>query len=133
MRTAPIRQIWRDLAAAQLGGLLGGEIKASADTLPKLLHWFKWQSYTTWISGTCLLILIYFSGKGAYHGPHGLQLGFGDAAGLAIAVLAGGWMLYDPPLVGAGALPQGTPSLIWDHWWLLYFVGSAATSLGVGA
>lgn len=72
------------------------KFKASAETLPSLLHWFKWQSYTTWISGVCLLILIYFSGRGAYlTDPTVSSLGFGDAAGLALAVLAGGWMFYD--------------------------------------
>ena len=72
------------------------KFKASADTLPSLLHWFKWQSYTTWISGVCLLILIYFSGQGAYlTDPAVSNLSFGDATGLALAVLAGGWMFYD--------------------------------------
>ena len=30
--------------------------------MPKVLHWFKWQSYTTWMTGFALLVLLYWSG-----------------------------------------------------------------------
>ena len=26
--------------------------------LPEKLHWFKWEAYTTWLSGTALLVLV---------------------------------------------------------------------------
>ncbi len=28
--------------------------------LPEKLHWFKWEAYTTWLSGTALLVLAYW-------------------------------------------------------------------------
>jgi uncharacterized membrane protein len=28
--------------------------------LPERLHWFKWEAYTTWLSGTALLVLVYW-------------------------------------------------------------------------
>jgi len=28
--------------------------------LPDKLHWFKWEAYTTWLSGTALLVLVYW-------------------------------------------------------------------------
>ena len=28
--------------------------------LPDKLHWFKWEAYTTWLSGTALLVLTYW-------------------------------------------------------------------------
>lgn len=72
------------------------KFKASASTLPSLLHWFKWQSYTTWISGFALLIIVYFSGRGAFLlDPMKADLTYGDGVGLALAVLGGGWMFYD--------------------------------------
>src|SRR5215213_8658605 len=30
--------------------------------LPVPLHWFKWQAYTTWLSGVALLIAVYWVG-----------------------------------------------------------------------
>ena len=30
--------------------------------LPRTLHWFKWEAYTTWISGMALLVLVYYMG-----------------------------------------------------------------------
>ena len=29
--------------------------------LPEPLHWFKWEAYTTWLSGFALLVLLYWS------------------------------------------------------------------------
>ena len=28
--------------------------------MPETLHWFKWEAYSTWISGIALFILIYY-------------------------------------------------------------------------
>ena len=30
--------------------------------LPRPLHWFKWQAYTTWLSGVALLVVVYYAG-----------------------------------------------------------------------
>ena len=30
--------------------------------LPGRLHWFRWQAYTTWLSGAALLIVVYYAG-----------------------------------------------------------------------
>lgn len=29
-------------------------------TLPEKLYWFKWEAYTTWLSGTALLVVVYW-------------------------------------------------------------------------
>jgi uncharacterized membrane protein len=34
--------------------------------LPETLHWFKWEAYTTWLSGVFLLALIYWYGAEIY-------------------------------------------------------------------
>jgi uncharacterized membrane protein len=33
--------------------------------LPAALHWFKWQNFSTWLSGICLLVIVYYMGGGA--------------------------------------------------------------------
>src|SRR5690349_7439816 len=35
------------------------------EQLPKTLHWFKWEAYTTWLSGIGLLVLVYYLGGAA--------------------------------------------------------------------
>ena len=32
------------------------------DAMPPRMHWFMWQAYTTWITGTLLLIIVYYAG-----------------------------------------------------------------------
>jgi len=66
------------------------------DRLPSKLHWFKWEAYSTWISGFCLLFIVY------YFGPIGLSVDPTKAdlprwAFIAIGVgsLAVGWFVYD--------------------------------------
>ena len=57
--------------------------------LPSPLHWFKWQSYTTWMSGIGLLILVYYLGGAAYLvDPAVMDLSHGQA------VLAGAALLW---------------------------------------
>jgi uncharacterized membrane protein len=34
--------------------------------MPETLHWFKWEAYTTWISGILLFSLLYYVGADAY-------------------------------------------------------------------
>lgn len=64
--------------------------------MPPFVHWFKWQSYTTWISGFCLVLIVYFQSRGAYLiDPSVSNLSYGDGVALTLAVLAGGWMFYD--------------------------------------
>lgn len=37
--------------------------KIGPDSMPPLLHWFKWEATFTWITGFFLLGLVYFTGK----------------------------------------------------------------------
>ena len=34
--------------------------------MPEQLTWFKWEAYTTWISGMAMLVLIYYMGAELY-------------------------------------------------------------------
>ena len=34
----------------------------AAGQVPPVLHWFKWEAAFTWLTGLCLLILVYYLG-----------------------------------------------------------------------
>jgi len=36
------------------------KLKGPPEKIPKVLHWFKWEAYTTWISGFALMIIVYY-------------------------------------------------------------------------
>jgi uncharacterized membrane protein len=64
--------------------------------LPETLHWFKWEAYTTWLSGMFLLVLVYWYGAGVYLiDPAVLALSPRAAVAIAVAFLVAGWILYD--------------------------------------
>jgi len=65
------------------------------ETLPKTLHWFKWEAYFTWISGVCLLSVVYYWNANAYllNADAGLEAWQGIA--VSIGSLVGGWVVYD--------------------------------------
>ena len=39
---------------------------SSPPALPETLHWFKWEAYSTWLTGMVLLILVFYVGADAY-------------------------------------------------------------------
>jgi uncharacterized membrane protein len=64
--------------------------------MPDQLTWFKWEAYTTWISGFLLLVVLYYVGAELYLVD---PLAFANPKWLAIAVsialLVLGWVVYD--------------------------------------
>ncbi len=70
--------------------------RVAPKALPEALHWFKWEAYTTWISGMFLLALVYWYGAEVYLIDSAVaDLSQAAAVGIAIAILAGGWIIYD--------------------------------------
>ena len=64
--------------------------------LPETLHWFKWEAYTTWLSGMFLLVLVYWYGAEVYLvDPSVAAIKPAMAVGLAAAFIVGGWFVYD--------------------------------------
>ncbi|MGH9379347.1 MAG: urate hydroxylase PuuD [Thermoanaerobaculia bacterium] len=59
----------------------------------RALHWFKWESAVTWVSGFLLLAWIYYGGRILV--PPEARLGPVAAITVSIAVLAAGWVVYD--------------------------------------
>ena len=64
--------------------------------LPPDLHWSKWKSYTTWLSGFALFAILYLRSPNLYLvDPAIAELGNHQAVGLALAFLIVGWIAYD--------------------------------------
>jgi uncharacterized membrane protein len=50
-----------DLWAIHGGGIYEvAKYRLAPPRMPETLHWFKWEAYTTWLSGTLLLCLMYW-------------------------------------------------------------------------
>ena len=64
--------------------------------LPEQLHWFKWEAYTTWLSGFALLVVLYWlDADTRLVDPTVADLSEWQAVGLSAAGLALGWLIYD--------------------------------------
>ncbi len=64
--------------------------------MPEHLTWFKWESYSTWLSGAALLMVVYWAGGELYlidAGKADLVLWQGIA--ISAASLTVGWLVYD--------------------------------------
>lgn len=66
------------------------------DQMPEDLIWFKWESYSTWLSGFALLILVYYLGAEFYLvDPVVADIAGWQAILISLASLAFGWLAYD--------------------------------------
>ena len=64
--------------------------------MPKHLTWFKWEAYSTWLSGFVLLCLVYYAGADLYLvDPDVLEISPGTAILISLASIALGWIVYD--------------------------------------
>lgn len=66
------------------------------DHMPKGLHWFKFEAYSTWISGFFLMVVIYYWQSESYLiDPQKLALEPWQAIGLSIFFIISGWVIYN--------------------------------------
>lgn len=64
--------------------------------IPEKLHVFKWQSYTTWLSGAFLLITTFYTRSGTLMlDPSKTDMAGWMAITISILSLVGAWVLYD--------------------------------------
>jgi uncharacterized membrane protein len=64
--------------------------------LPRTLHWFKWQAYTTWISGAVLLVVVYYAGgRAALADPAVAPLTHGAAVAIGVGAIVVGVGVYE--------------------------------------
>jgi uncharacterized membrane protein len=64
--------------------------------LPEPLHWFKWEAYTTWLSGFALLVVLYYFDAETYLVDKSVR-DIEPAAAVILSLLGLGlaWVLYD--------------------------------------
>jgi uncharacterized membrane protein len=91
-----------DGVAGEYWGVHGGgfyhsqKYKVAPPKLPEHLHWFKWEAYTTWLSGFALLIVLYWlDADERLVDPAVADLSAVQAVGLSAAGLALAWLVYD--------------------------------------
>ncbi len=64
--------------------------------MPDQLTWFKWEAYTTWLSGMALLVIVYYFSAEFYLIDRALlDLEPWAAVAISLAGLALGWVAYD--------------------------------------
>ncbi len=66
-----------------------------AHAIPERLHWFKWQSYTTWLTGFVLLGALFWTNGTTLLDATRTNLSPAAAVLCSIAGLLGGWLVYD--------------------------------------
>jgi uncharacterized membrane protein len=86
-----------ELWAVHGGGFYNPQKYAVAPaSLPEKLHWFKWEAYTTWLSGTALLVIVYWMRAQAMMvDPSIATLTSAQAVGIGVASMIGSWFVYD--------------------------------------
>ncbi|MCW3846640.1 urate hydroxylase PuuD [Sphingomonas sp. LB-2] len=63
--------------------------------MPEQLHWFKWEAYSTWVSGVVLLALIFYLGAETNLVDRAkLDLQPWQAILIGLAAIVGGWLAY---------------------------------------
>jgi uncharacterized membrane protein len=104
------------------------------------LHWFKWQAYTTWLSGAALLVVVYYLGGGALLIDPGVaRLTPTMAVALSVGLLLGAWLVYDyllgPMLERIGGLGAviGLVLVVGVAWALTQLFSGRAAFLHMGA
>ncbi len=63
--------------------------------LPDYLAWFKWEAYTTWLSGFGLMIVLYYLEASSTLVKPGSDLDPWVAVAISIGLLATAWIAYD--------------------------------------
>ena len=86
-----------DLWSIHGGGIYEvAKYELAPEKMPQTLHWFKWEAYTTWLTGMVLLIVIFYLGADSYLiDKRVADLTQLQAVGLGIGFLVSGWVIYE--------------------------------------
>jgi uncharacterized membrane protein len=70
--------------------------RVAPPVLPDHLAWFKWEAYTTWLSGFGLMIVLYYlNAHSTLIDPAVADLETWQAVALSVGLLALAWIVYD--------------------------------------
>jgi len=112
----------------------------SGERVPMPLHWFKWQAYTTWLSGMALLVVVYyFGGRAVLADPTVAPVDHAAAVGIGLGAIVIGWILYESmqrfvaPSAPAASLAIWLTGLIAIAFALTRSLSGRAAFLHVGA
>ena len=98
-----------ELWAVHGGGFYNAQkYRVAPQALPRPLHWFYWEAYSTFLSGFFLLGLLYYAQAEVYLiDPRVAALSKPAAIGIGLVFIIGGWVVYDAlcrsPLARSGA------------------------------
>lgn len=86
--------------------------------VPEHLHWFKWESYWTWLSGCFLVLLIFYTGNGTFLLDSSVSnITYWQGVVLSLGSMAISWLFYDllweSKLTKSKPLIGHTLTLIW--------------------
>jgi len=88
--------------AGEFWGVHGGGLyhsqkyRLAPPELPEPLHWFKWEAYTTWLSGFALMVVLYYLDADVrLIDPAVADLATWEAVALSVGGLALAWIVYD--------------------------------------
>ena len=88
--------------AGEFWGVHGGGLyhsqkyRLAPAEMPEPLHWFKWEAYTTWLSGFALFVVLYYTDAGTrLIDPSVADLSTASAIALSLAGVALAWIVYD--------------------------------------
>lgn len=109
--------------------------------VPERLHWFKWESYWTWMSGFALTVLIFYTGDGTFLLDDMVsKITYWNAVGLGLFSIFGSWFFYDglweSKLVKKSPLAGHVLTLLWlvgMTYLLSHTISGRAAYLHVGA
>ena len=113
----------RDELAGNLWAIHGGgfyyleKYKIAPKEIPKHLHWFKYEAYFTWLSGFCLLFVVYyFNASALLIDKNVLDITPLTGIGIGVGSFIAAWILYDllckTPLIKKGIVFTVTGFLI---------------------
>ncbi|MEB5111044.1 urate hydroxylase PuuD [Pseudomonas aeruginosa] len=94
-RSNPREGLSGDLWAIHGGGIYHLEkYKLAPPKMPENLHWFKWEAYSTWMSGVVLLTIVFYLNPTLYLIAPGSDLAPEAAIAIGIGSLVCGWFVY---------------------------------------
>lgn len=109
------------------------------EPLTEHLHWFKWEAYSTWLSGMAMLAIVYWSSADTLMiDKRVLNLTPPEAIAISIASIVVGWLVYDalckvfedrPVVLGFSVYAF----LVLVAWGLFHVFGARAAYIHVGA
>ena len=105
---------------------------------PEQVRWFRWEALMTWLSGVALLFLVYYSSSGLID-PDVADISQGWGIAIGLAVLIGGWLVYDLALKSPLGKSEGGFAVFAIlmiaavSWGLLHVFSGRAAYIHVGA